>query len=75
MIKHYCDICGRLMQPYSYCSEDDPDDYNYGSLEVDFGEWFLLDEICKGCAIKYHQITKDEVMELIRKKCCGSDAN
>lgn len=69
MIKHYCDICGRLLNPASYVKDDDPDDYTYGEIEVELGEWFRLDDVCKGCADKLNGITKDEVMEFIRKKC------
>lgn len=76
MIKHYCDICGRLLNSATYVKDDDPDDYTYGEIEVDLGEWFKIDDVCKGCADKYHEITKEEVMDYIRKKCCvESDGN
>ena len=70
MIKHYCDICGRLLNPASYVKDEYPDDYTYGAIEVELGEWFSLDDVCKGCADKLNKITKDEVIEYIRKKCC-----
>lgn len=69
MIKHYCDICGRLLNPSVYVNDEDPDDYTYEEIEVYLGEWFKLDDVCKGCADKYHKITKEEVMKYIRKKC------
>ena len=76
MIKHYCDICGRLLNPVCYVKDGDPDDYTYGEIEVDLGELFKLNDVCKGCADKYNKITKDEVMDYIRKKCCvESDGN
>ena len=36
---------------------------------MELGEWFRLDDVCKGCADKLNGITKDEVIEFIRKKC------
>lgn len=76
MIKHFCDICGRQLNPAGYYKDEDPDDYTYGEIEVDLGKWFKLNDVCKGCADKYNKITKDEVMDFIRKKCCvESDEN
>ncbi len=75
MIKHYCDICGKLMNPKTCTQEDDPDDYTWGPIDVELGVWFNIEDICKGCGDKLHDITKDDVMDFIKNKCCGSGAD
>lgn len=52
MVKHYCDICGRLLNPSVYADNEDPDDYTYGEIEEELGELFKLDDVCKGCTDK-----------------------
>lgn len=74
MVKHYCDICGRLLNPKSCTRDDDPDDYTWGEIDVQLGVWFQIDDVCKGCADKLNKITEDEVMEIIKSKCCGDNA-
>lgn len=61
MIKHYCDICVRLLNPASYVNDKDQDDHTYGEIGVDLGTWFKIDDSCKGCADKHHEITKNNV--------------
>lgn len=34
MIKHYCDICVRLLNPVSYVNDKDQDDYTYGEIRI-----------------------------------------
>ena len=75
MVKHYCDICGKLMNPKSCVHDSDPDDYTWGEVEVQLGVWFKIDDVCKGCADKLNEITENEVMKVIKSKCCGSDVD
>ena len=69
MVKHYCDICGKLLNPATFIKDDDPDDYTYGEITVNLGVWFKIDDVCKACANKFNEITKDEVMTFIRWEC------
>ena len=75
MVKHYCDICGKLLNPAPFIKDDDPDDYTYGEITVDLGVWFKIDDVCKACANKFNKITKDEVMIFIRWECCVESDN
>lgn len=69
MIKHFCDICRRELNPKLVYKNDNPDDYTFGKIEIDTGFRIItLDDVCNGCAKEIQKITEDEVMDFIKKK-------
>lgn len=72
MIKHFCDICGRELDPKIVYNNSDPDDYTYGTISIDFHFIEItLDDVCNACSKKIQKVIEDEVMEFIKSKACG----
>jgi len=72
MIKYFCDLCGKELNPKPYCNNDDPDNYTYGTINIDFNFIeFKIKDVCKGCADKFNKITEDDMMEFIKSKMRG----
>lgn len=73
MIKHYCDICGKQMQPYSVMKDTDPSDYCYGQCEISFGIGLQgiydvgFDEICHECQKRIENIDMDDFHQALKR--------
>ncbi len=73
MIKHYCDICGKEMQPYSVMKDTDPLDYHYGQCEISFGIGLQgiydvgFDEICHECQKRIENIDMDDFHQALKR--------
>lgn len=73
MIKHYCDICGKEMQPYSVKKDNDPLDYIWGKCDIRFDiglQGFYevgFDEICHECAQRIANIDIDDFHDALKR--------
>jgi hypothetical protein len=77
MIKHYCDICGKLLNETQVVSDSDPLDYTYGSFRIEFdikldgGYRYSFSEICHECFKKIEKIKMDEFLDDFTSRYLG----
>lgn len=74
MVKRFCDICGREIVHETVSSSKDPNNYLYGTIEIQLsipistGEHKIsFDDTCHGCKKKLNAVTPETLKSYLKQ--------